>query len=189
MKRSWLGGVSVFALIAVGSANAADLTVRAPRFVAPVWSWTGLYGGLHSGVGFGNAEFSNSYGDFGATIYGNDVPTPAALVGGQIGYNYQVGRWIAGIEADASWLSSDGTNTCFAVSGLFLSSTCHVKPNFLGNLTVRLGIAAGPEGRTLLYGKAGLAVIHEDINVTRNIGRKIKAQRLFSLSASTLALR
>ena len=93
-----------------------------------------------------------------------------ALIGGQLGYNYQVGRWLAGIEADASWLSSDGTNTCYAVSGLFLSSTCHVTPNFLGNLTARFGIAADPQGRTLFYGKGGLAVIHEDINITRNTG-------------------
>jgi len=170
VNTSWLTGIPIAAMLSIGSAQAADLAVKKPSVVVPAWSWTGPYGGLHTGLGFGKAEFSNPYSDFGSTIYGNDVSTPAALIGGQIGYNYQVGRWIAGIEADASWLSSDGTNTCFAVSGLFLSSTCHFKPNFLGNLTARLGIAAGPEGRTLLYGKAGLAVIHEDINVTRNIG-------------------
>ena len=174
MKKLLLIGAAFTAL--TGPAMAAEKLVRVykrPRPVvvaASIYNWTGLYGGLHSGLGFGKADFSNPYSDFGTTIYGNDVPTPAALIGGQLGYNYQVGRWLAGIEADASWLSSDGTNTCYAVSGLFLSSTCHVTPNFLGNLTARFGIAADPQGRTLFYGKGGLAVIHEDINITRNTG-------------------
>jgi opacity protein-like surface antigen len=167
--KYWLAGIPIAASVGIGSLQAADLRLSKPS-APPPWSWTGLYGGLHSGFGFGTAKFSNPYSDFGSTIYGNDVSTPAALIGGQIGYNYQLGRWVAGIEADAAWLSSDGTRSCFAVSGSFLSSTCHVQPNFLGTLTGRLGLATGPEGRTLLFGKAGLAVIQNDITVTRNHG-------------------
>ena len=170
MNTSWLTGISIAAMLGIGSGQAADLPVKKANVVVTAWSWTGLYGGLHTGLGFGKAEFSNPYTDFGSTTYGNDVPTPAALLGGQLGYNYQIGNWVAGVEADASWLSSDGTNTCFAVSGLFLSPTCHVKPNSLGILRARFGIATGPEGRTLLYGKAGVAVIQEDVIITRNNG-------------------
>jgi len=170
VKTSLVAVIPIAAMVGIGSTQAADLPLRKPDLVALPWNWTGLYGGLHSGLGFGKAEFSNPYADFGSTIYGNDAPTPAALLGGQLGYNYQLGNWVAGVEADASWLSSDGTSTCFAVSGRFLSSTCHVNPNFLGALTARFGIATGPEGRTLLYGKAGLAVVQEDLVITRNNG-------------------
>jgi opacity protein-like surface antigen/outer membrane protease len=169
MKKLLIAGVSLAALMTAGPVGAADMAVKAPPPAPPpVWNWTGGYVGLHSGLGVGTATFANPYGDIGGTLFGNDVSTPAYLFGAQIGYNYQMGPIVAGIEADASWMTSDGTNTCFAVSGLFLSSTCRVQPDFMGTLTGRLGYAAGPEGKTLFYGKGGLAVMHEDIDIVRN---------------------
>lgn len=170
VNARWFAGIPIAALLGIGPLGAADLPLKKTIVVAQAWSWTGLYGGFHTGLGLGMAEFSNPYSDFGTIIYGNNVPSPAALIGGQVGYNYQVGRWVTGIEADASWLSSDGTNTCFAVSGLFLSSTCRVQSDFLGTVTARVGLAAGPQGQTLFYGKGGAAFMHQDIHVVRNAG-------------------
>ena len=58
-------------------------------------------------------------------------------------FNWQVpnSNWVLGVEADASWLSSDGTNTCLAFSGLFVSANCRAQPNMMSDLTARVGWA------------------------------------------------
>ena len=76
----------------------------------PAWFWTGFYVGGHVGAAVGTADFADP---FGSSIFGDKVTTPGFLTGGQIGYNWQVpnSNWVLGVEADASWLTSDGTNT------------------------------------------------------------------------------
>jgi outer membrane immunogenic protein len=78
-------------------AQAADLPtkVRAP-VAAPVVvdSWAGFYIGGHVGGG----AVRNS-------LFGDDYNTTTFIGGGQIGYNFQTGGLVWGIEADGSWLS------------------------------------------------------------------------------------
>lgn len=166
MKKLLLGSVALVAVSLAGQAFAADMPVKAVNAVpmAP-WSWTGYYVGVHVGGAVGESNFSDP---FGPSIYGDKVTTPGFLAGGQVGYNYQVGKWVYGVEADASWLVSDGTNTCFAYSGFYVSSSCHSKPNALGTVTGRVGYAAGPAGHSLLYVKGGAAFVHNDIEINVN---------------------
>ena len=133
----------------------------------PVWFWTGFYGGVHVGAAAGTANFANP---FGSSIFGDDVITPGFLVGGQIGFNWQVpnSNWVLGVEADASWLTSDGTNTCLASSGLFVSATCRAQPNMMGDLTARVGWAYGQFNHSLVYVKGGAAYVHNQIDITTN---------------------
>jgi len=159
--------VAVFGLLlGSGLARAADLpdVVVAPRVL---WSWTGLYIGGQVGGGFGTSQVSDSAGP---SIYGGNVRSPAALGGGQIGYNWQVPNtnWVLGAEADASALGADGTATCLASSGFFISANCRVRPDAIGSLTGRVGLATGPGGRTLIYAKAGLAGLDDRIALTTN---------------------
>ena len=157
--------VAVFSVLLGSSlAHAADMpdVIVAPRVL---WSWTGLYLGGHVGGGFGTSQFSDPAGP---AIYGGNVRTPAALAGGQIGFNWQIPNtsFVLGIEADASALSADGTATCLASSGFFISANCRVRQDAGGSLTGRLGYAAGPQGRTLLYVRGGAAWLHEQIDIT-----------------------
>jgi len=159
--------VAIFSLVlGTGFADAADMpsVVVAPHVL---WTWTGLYIGGHTGAGFGTSQFSDSAGP---AIYGGSVRTPTALGGGQIGYNWQVpnSRFVLGVEADAAVLSSDGTATCLASSGLFFSANCRVRQDAMGSLTGRVGFAAGPQGRTLVYVKGGAAWMQERIDLTSN---------------------
>jgi len=172
MKKFLLGGVAVSALLIVAAggngAVARDLPARAPVYkapVAPAWSWAGFYVGVHTGAAVGESNFSDP---FGPSIFGDKVTTPGFLAGGQIGYNFQVDKWVYGLEADASWLHSDGTNTCLAFSGFYVSSSCHSKPDALGTVTGRLGYAAGPAGHTLLYAKGGGAFVHNSAEINVN---------------------
>src|SRR5436190_19466910 len=94
---------------------------------------------------------------FRVHLLGDKVRTPGGLFGIQAGANGQSGSTVFGIELDLSASDLDGTNTCFAFSPAYVSSNCHVRTNYMGTLTGRLGVAVGPQGRTLLYGKAGAA--------------------------------
>jgi opacity protein-like surface antigen/outer membrane protease len=159
--------VAVFSLLLGSSlANAADMpsVVVAPRVL---WSWTGLYFGGHVGAGFGTSQVSDPAGP---DIFGGNVRTPAAVGGGQIGFNWQISNslFVLGAEADASALGADGTATCLASSGFFISANCHVHQQATGSLTGRVGLAAGPGGHTLIYAKGGLAWLHEQIDITTN---------------------
>ena len=167
--RRWIGA-ALLATFSAGTAHAADLT-KLPVKVPPVasWNWTGLYAGVHVGGGLGFSEAGNPYG---TSIYGDKIRTPAFMLGGQVGYNWQpVGSpWVFGVEGELSWLDADGTVTCFAPNGTMTSSTCSARPQYTGALTGRVGYALGPTQRTLIYGKGGAAFLHNRIDATSNFG-------------------
>lgn len=96
-KISLAAALSVFAL--GNAAIAADLPRRsvAPApYVAPVpvFTWTGLYAGVNAGYGWGSPK-----GAADAAFGSID----GAQVGGTVGYNYQMGQIVVGVEADDAW--------------------------------------------------------------------------------------
>jgi len=134
MKTRLLVGVGVLAF-GIASASAADIPRRAapapvaPAPVAALYNWTGFYAGINGGYGWGTSEFS-------APFATGAFDTSGGLVGGTLGYNYQVGQAVFGVEADidASWIKGDAT-----CAGL----TCETSNSWLGTARGRLGYAAG----------------------------------------------
>jgi opacity protein-like surface antigen len=165
-----MAAVSVTALVLTSGLARADGYEQRP--VAPTpFSWSGLYVGTHIGGAAGETNISDPAALsalFGPSLFGDNVRTPGPLAGVQAGANMQFGSLVLGFEGDYSWADLDGTNTCFAVSPLFLSANCRSHVTALGTLTGRLGVALGPQGRTLLYGKAGVAYEHVDIDAVTN---------------------
>ena len=155
--------------------NAKGMPLKAPPPPA-LWNWTGLYFGGHVG---GASSLSNFADPFGPSIYGDTVRSPAFLGGGQIGYNWQAlgSRFVFGVEADGSFLGSDGSNTCFAASAMLVNSTCRVRPQATSTLTGRVGYAFDPAGRTMVYGKAGLAFVDDSIDMALNAAGNNPARR------------
>jgi opacity protein-like surface antigen len=148
-------------------ARAADLPFDVPQAAPLLWSWAGGYIGAHLGGGWGMTDFADP---FGASIFGDRVRTPGFLGGVQAGYNWQApaSPWVFGVEAAISGLDSNGSNTCFAVSAFAVNTTCEVRPRVIGTLTGRIGYAIDPSGRTLLYGKGGLAFANDKIDMALN---------------------
>src|SRR6185437_9888119 len=104
MKKLLLAGVGLLAL-GITSASAADVARRraapppAPVYT-PVFSWTGFYAGINGGYGWGgNTSFS-------APFPSSSFDTSGGLVGGTLGYNYQMNQLVFGVEGDidASWI-------------------------------------------------------------------------------------
>ena len=68
------------------------------------YNWTGFYVGLNAGYGFGTSTW---------TFPAVDCPNQAGfLVGGTLGYNYQVGSFVFGVEGDYDWSNVKGSDTC-----------------------------------------------------------------------------
>lgn len=179
--------VMAFALAAV-SAQAADLPSRKEGSLPPAYApppvslplWTGFHAGLNIGAHFQNSAMSTSAGvaqfndSFG--LYGNpgfalasaglaSVQSPTSGVasfigGGQVGYDYQFGGFVVGVETDIQGLagaSSSVSSFSAAPVSSPLLSTVNVTKNvdYIGTLRARAGYLVTPT--LLVYGTAGLA--------------------------------
>jgi outer membrane immunogenic protein len=135
MKKLLLASVGMLALGAA-SASAADiarrpLPAKAPVYVTPAYNWTGLYVCINGGYGFGRSSFNNTLGTQGFDVNGG-------LVGGTIGYNYQVGQVVFGLEGDVDWSDIRGSSPA---TGVCAGGTCSFRNDWLGTVRGRLGYA------------------------------------------------
>lgn len=132
--------------------------------VAPSFNWTGPYAGFHLGYGWGNGDtnLSSPNANFVNLAPTTFSPNPAGVVGGlQAGYNYQVGRFVFGVEADFSGSGISGNKTSSPIVGMVGNSfpgttlTAGESINWYGTLRPRMGYTVTP--CTLVYGTGGLA--------------------------------
>ncbi len=140
--------------IAVSPAAMADGEPARPGPYDVPFIWTGFYAGAQLG---GLANWSDVSDPLGGSLFGNPNLGAGSFAGGQVGYNYQSGKIVYGLEADVAFPNIEGTSTCSSLSGSFVNSNCKVGINAFGTLTGRLGLALDPDGRSLIYGKAGAA--------------------------------
>jgi outer membrane immunogenic protein len=153
------------AVSAVGSAHAADMPAyRAPP--APAYfSWTGFYLGAHVGYGWRESDTTivtqNGTPPFNFPIGSTQdkLKTSGAIGGGQVGFNYQIGQWVWGLEADASASDVSGNRTTTSLINQNVLSTTAARENWLSTAAVRLGYAVD---RNLYYVKGGAAWSHQE---------------------------
>jgi outer membrane immunogenic protein len=125
--RLILAGIAAL-LTAPLAAQAADLPspYKAPAYTAPAYAnWTGFYVGINAGYGFGKSDWDHP---------AVSMDPKGALAGGTVGYNFQTGQWVWGVEADIDWSGMKGDTTCGAAS-------CTTKNDWLGTARARLGYA------------------------------------------------
>jgi outer membrane immunogenic protein len=153
MKRVLLASVGVLAL-ATASATAADLPARgayptkAPAYVAQVYNWTGFYVGAH--VGWGRVDLTSTV--IAPAGFGSAGDSQSGFLGGgQVGFNYQVGQFVFGVEGDIAW-TDIGRTTTTTFGGTTIVDSSNV--DWIATLAGRLGYAWGP---ALLYVKGGVA--------------------------------
>lgn len=167
MKKSF---VALAAVISAGAANAADLR-QAPIYKAApapaAISWTGFYLGANGGGGWGRGCWT-----FIGTVPAVGLPAPldegcnspsGGIIGGQVGYNWQTGPMVFGLEAQGNWANLQGQNVSLLPTPPFPASTNRTRVDGLGLFTGRLGFAWGS---TLLYAKGGAAVVHQEHDFT-----------------------
>ena len=197
MKRMLVGIAAATLLITTG-ALAADLPMKAPVYtkapVVPVYNWTGFYAGVNGGYSWGNSSSTLDLTDPGTGAVLMSTPTKfhmdGAIGGGQIGYNWQSGQWVYGLEADiqTSWQAGNGSAVCAGGTATVLNSACAIGhigdtspfnvPAFpvVSNLaesldwfgTVRGRIGGLVDPKVLLYATGGLA--YGEVGVSNTVG-------------------
>src|SRR6185436_20664377 len=153
MKTYLAAAVSLAAIImAAAPASAADMAVKAPP-PAPlpvIYDWSGFYIGGNGGWGQ-----SRNCWDFldatGAAFASGCRERSGGLVGGQIGYRWQVSQWVFGREAQGDW--ADLSNQ--RVSVIAPAFSTRVSTDGIGLFNGHIGYA---RNATLLYVKGGAAV-------------------------------
>jgi outer membrane immunogenic protein len=154
--RFALAGLGLIALGAAAPANAADIRLPVkgvpPAYVHAYYNWTGFYIGAH--VGYGWADFTDT---FAAGLAGAAVSPAGMIYGGQLGFNYQLGSWVFGIEGE---FSAADIKESQGVVGLLSSE---IKVDQIYTAAARVGYAFD---RTLIYGKFGGAWTKEEYNFT-----------------------
>ena len=136
-KKGFLIATSAgFAAAATMSgAQAADMPIKAPRYIEPAASWAGWYIGAHAGAAWQEANLPE---------YGLTFSKTTFIGGGQIGYNWQHGNFVFGLEGDISALTPKNK----FYEG-FSSSI-----QWLSTVRTRFGLAVGD---TMVYTTAGVA--------------------------------
>lgn len=160
MRKVFVALLTAAGMVAASGqyAAAADLAVpyKAPP-PPPAPSWTGFYLGANGGAGWGT---TTSNVDVGQTLAINGITPGINLVvplaqtslngwlfGGQLGYNYQIGNFVVGIEGDGDWANFSGTSPCVAVFN------CSSKVDWTADVTGRVGVL--PIQSLLVYLKGG----------------------------------
>jgi outer membrane immunogenic protein len=159
--RTFLAALGLTALAT--SATAADLPRKAPA-APPVQAvqavnWTGFYIGVHTGYSWGRWDGDLTFDPGTGPVQVFDpsnrkIDANGWLAGGQIGFNYQLGSFVFGSEADISWTNLKGENTFSTIGGNNFSWTISNRLDWFGTVRGRAGIAAD---RFLIYGTAGVA--------------------------------
>jgi outer membrane immunogenic protein len=154
MKKFLLGTVGLVALGMAAPALAADLPARtytkAPApVVAVIYDWSGVYIGANGGYGTSNDRWTTA----GGLVEGSNNAT-GGVAGGQIGYRWQTGAWVFGLEAQGDWADLRGSNVSL-LTGL---NTNRTRIDAFGLFTGQIGYAWN---NVLLYAKGGAAVVDD----------------------------
>jgi outer membrane immunogenic protein len=139
----------------------------------PPLRWDGFHAGPQGGDGWG--QQSQSGGRFvpsiiiitictsfcdGTGVADGSYKLSGGLVGGTVGYDWQNGRYVFGLEGDGSWADISGSGTCGF--GGVAPHPCGGSVRALGTVRARLGYDLGNVspwgGGVLAYATGGLAV-------------------------------
>jgi outer membrane immunogenic protein len=172
------------------AAHAADLPVRsappAPIVAAaPVFTWTGFYVGVNAGYGWNTNDDDvviPGVGTFEADDEGGFVG------GGQVGYNYQIGSFVLGLETDIQYADIGG-DTNFG--GILTGDDDD--ESWFSTVRARAGVAFD---RALIYATGGLAygevsngfTSSDDVSVGWTIGAGVEYAFTNNLTAKVEGL-
>jgi opacity protein-like surface antigen len=167
-SKFWTERYGVFGQASYKFGDPAMMPMPAPKgyvmpSVASAHVWTGLHVGANAGYGFaeqntfftplsGNAQILSSLTfDSPANQHTQDA---GFVGGGQIGYDWQIGQYVYGIETDLDWANVSGTTAQTSLINVVTTTT----DKNIGSLgTVRARIGKAPTNWLLIYATGGLA--------------------------------
>lgn len=154
MRRLVLTILGLMTFAAAAPAQAADirLPVKAPAYVHTYYNWTGFYLGAHAGYGWADFEGSDTL----TGLVTDTVSARGFIYGGQLGYNYQIGSWVFGVEGEITF-----GDVKYQEDFLLGLASARIELERIYTVAGRIGYAFD---RTLIYAKAGGAWTQEKYN-------------------------
>lgn len=182
MRIHVAGALAAAGMLTCSSAFAADLASPPEIPAAVAYDWTGFYGGVHVGYGWGDSEISDvvltkgwykwwkeewKYSDYDLGDL-DEFDVDGVLGGLQAGYNFQNGSFVFGLEADVSISGINGDDELVSlVAGdfNFLTAGVETDVDWLATFRGRVGFAFD---RFLVYATGGLAVAGVETSLYAN---------------------
>jgi outer membrane immunogenic protein len=171
MKKIAFATVAVSMLL-TGAASAADLGARpyyskAPAPILAAYNWSGFYIGVNGGGGWADKcwDIYNNVGAVVAPAFHEGCHTASGgTIGGQVGYRWQAGNWVFGLEGQGNWADFTGSNLSLA----FGNVTNRTKVDAFGMVTGQIGYTWN---NVLGYVKGGVAATRDNYaGVATNTG-------------------
>ncbi|WP_413993073.1 outer membrane protein [Labrys okinawensis] len=151
-------------IVAATIAHGADLAPQPAEPAAPValpFNWSGPYLGLHAGYAWGREDDYQSR-LFPTPVTSGDRFNLQGFVGGaHAGYNYQIGQFVLGAEADLDATGISGSSR-FSDEGGAVAGVLKLKSDVQGSARLRAGYAID---YVVLYATGGLAVADGKLSV------------------------
>jgi outer membrane immunogenic protein len=124
----------------------------------PPFIWTGLYVGGNIGGAWATSTLSDNF-----TSVSFDRDHNGFVGGLQVGYNYQLGNLVLGVEWDFDWTSIDTTGAII-LPGIAGALQASAETDWITTLAARIGLAMD---RTLVYVKVGGGWVRSEASVTQ----------------------
>lgn len=182
MKTSFVVAAAVAAFGFVGAARSADMPTKAPIYKAPVvvqaYNWNGFYVGANAGFSWGGATADTTLGFGGPGAFASppcalgcsfsQSVSPSSFAGGaQLGYNYQTGLWVWGLETDFQWRDANKSDT-LVLNTAPDNQVITDRQSWFGTLRGRIGTTA-VSPVWLFYVTGGIAYGRIEHTVTQNL--------------------
>jgi outer membrane immunogenic protein len=172
-----LGRLGISALLIAAPlsvASAENMATKAPP-PTPAYNWNGFYFGGEIGGGWESNQATRTDNSGAPNFpFGFVGPTghlSGLLGGGYVGFNYQIDKFVIGIEGDYSWANLKASVTDVGLTGGTANVTERV--NWIATSAGRLGYVIN---NWMLFGKAGwawddftgIASTNNNVSDTRN---------------------
>lgn len=143
----------------------APVSLKAPS-VPPIFTWTGAYGGVNLGYGISDSKLklgasTTPFFADALNVAGFGNGDKGGFTGGaQVGYNYQVGTVVYGIEADVNYSHLRDKHAAFAAWQVGPNTaaerlSAQHRVNWYGTLRPRIGFTTSDD--LMIYATGGLA--------------------------------
>jgi outer membrane immunogenic protein len=149
MKRFLLATAAIFLTVPAFAADMRAPVKAPPAPVVTTYSWSGFYVGAHAGGGWSERCFTL----LGVTEGCHDAD--GWLAGGQLGFNFQSGQFVFGVEFSGSWTDINGSHAALAIP----ADSYHSDIDSILLFTGRVGLAFD---RLLLYVTGGAAWVRDE---------------------------
>jgi outer membrane immunogenic protein len=139
MKAFISGCVALAALAACGAAGAADLAIRTPGAPPPEvspapYNWNGPYFGVSFGLAVGQSRQSAAFGDLTPSF-----DMTGGVFGFALGYNWQAGKLLYGVDTDISLSTKRGTSG-YILPGAPAGSLAETREQWIATYRGRIGL-------------------------------------------------